>query len=187
MTEKAAVIAPNSGSITLRFLELCQFRRLGKVQVDIDEKTTILVGANNSGKTSVLAALRHFLSDGSAFGAFDISLSQWTKLRDLGKQWEVTDRRGLNTLITQLHAQVPDFVRQPGLACLSARQVFLCPFLVSPGVHEAACEVAALQKQFVERRLSQLEVRPQCSRDALPGCIAGNDLALQVVYLHIDS
>jgi energy-coupling factor transporter ATP-binding protein EcfA2 len=88
MTEKAAVVAPGSGSITLRFLELCQFRRLGKVQLDIDEKTTILVGANNSGKTSVLAALRHFLSEGSAFGAFDISLSQWTKLRELGKQWE---------------------------------------------------------------------------------------------------
>lgn len=89
MTEKkAAIVVPSSGSITLRFLELCQFRRLGKVQLDIDEKTTILVGANNSGKTSVLVALRHFLSDGSAFGAFDISLSQWTKLRELGKQWE---------------------------------------------------------------------------------------------------
>jgi len=88
MTEKAAVVAPSAGSITLRFLELCQFRRLGKVQLDIDDKTTILVGANNSGKTSVLAALRNFLSDGSVFGAFDISLSQWTKLRELGKQWE---------------------------------------------------------------------------------------------------
>ena len=77
-----------SGCIKLRFLELCQFRRLGKVQVDIDEKTTILVGANNSGKTSVLAALRHFLADGSPFGAFDISLSQWPKLRAIGKAWE---------------------------------------------------------------------------------------------------
>jgi predicted ATP-dependent endonuclease of OLD family len=77
-----------SGNITLRFLELCQFRRLGKVQLDIDKKTTILVGANNSGKTSVLAALRHFLADGSPFGAFDISLSQWPKLRTLGRTWE---------------------------------------------------------------------------------------------------
>lgn len=88
MTEESAVVVPGSGSITLRFLEICQFRRLGKVQLDIDEKTTLLVGANNSGKTSVLAALRHFLSDSSAFGAFDISLSQWAKLRELGKQWE---------------------------------------------------------------------------------------------------
>lgn len=86
---EAAQTVPVSGDIKLRFLELCQFRRLGKVQLDIDKKTTILVGANNSGKTSVLAALRHFLADGSPFSAFDISLSQWPKLRALGKAWEV--------------------------------------------------------------------------------------------------
>lgn len=80
---------PMSGNIKLRFIELCQFRRLGKVQLDVDTKTTILVGANNSGKTSILAALRHFLSDGASFGAFDLSISQWSKLRTLGKSWEV--------------------------------------------------------------------------------------------------
>jgi predicted ATP-dependent endonuclease of OLD family len=79
---------PELGNINLRFMELCQFRRLGKVQVDIDKKTTILVGANNSGKTSILAALRHFLADGSPFGAFDISISQWSKIRSLGEAWE---------------------------------------------------------------------------------------------------
>lgn len=85
---EAAPMVPVSGDIKLRFIELCQFRRLGKVQLDIDQSTTILVGANNSGKTSILAALRHFLADGSPFGAFDISLSQWPKLRELGKVWE---------------------------------------------------------------------------------------------------
>lgn len=85
---EAAPMVPVSGDIKLRFIELCQFRRLGKVQLDIDQSTTILVGANNSGKTSILAALRHFLADGSPFGAFDISLSQWPKLRELGKAWE---------------------------------------------------------------------------------------------------
>lgn len=85
---EATPVIPVPGSIALRFLELCQFRRLGKIQLDVNEKTTILVGANNSGKTSVLAALRHFLADGSSFGAFDISLSQWPTLRALGKAWE---------------------------------------------------------------------------------------------------
>lgn len=79
---------PVAGDISLRFIELCQFRRLGKVQLDVDKKTTILVGANNSGKTSILVALRHFLADGSPFSAFDISLSQWPTLRSLGKVWE---------------------------------------------------------------------------------------------------
>ncbi|WFF42340.1 ATP-dependent endonuclease [Salinicola endophyticus] len=85
---EAALLPPVPGTITLRFIELCQFRRLGKVQLDVDKKTTILVGANNSGKTSVLAALRHFLADGCPFGSFDISLSQWPTLRALGKAWE---------------------------------------------------------------------------------------------------
>lgn len=80
--------APAVGGIKLRFVELCHFRRLGKVQVDIDPKKTILVGANNSGKTSILAALRHFLADGSPFGAFDISLSKWSQIRSIGKVWE---------------------------------------------------------------------------------------------------
>lgn len=77
-----------SGSIRLRFIELCKFRRLGKVQLGLDPQTTILVGANNSGKTSILTALRHFLSDSSPFGAFDISLSEWPALRELGVKWE---------------------------------------------------------------------------------------------------
>jgi predicted ATP-dependent endonuclease of OLD family len=75
-------------NIYLRFLEFGQFRRLGHVQLDIDKKTTILVGANNSGKTSILLAIRNFLADGSAFGAFDISLSVWPELRALGRIWE---------------------------------------------------------------------------------------------------
>lgn len=86
--QEAAAVNPIFGNITLRFVELSQFRRLGNVQLDIDKKSTILVGANNSGKTSILVALRHFLVDGSSFGAFDISLSQWPKLRKIGKAWE---------------------------------------------------------------------------------------------------
>lgn len=77
-----------SKGIKLRFVELSNFRRLGKVQMSIDQKTTILVGANNSGKTSILAALRHFLAEGSPFSAFDISISQWSKLRGICKVWE---------------------------------------------------------------------------------------------------
>lgn len=88
---EAATTMSLSGQISLRFIELSQFRRLGKVQMDVDPKTTILVGANNSGKTSILAALRHFLADGSPFGAFDISISQWPKLRGLGRAWDALE------------------------------------------------------------------------------------------------
>ncbi|WP_416211520.1 AAA family ATPase, partial [Frankia sp. Cas3] len=36
----------------LRSFAVRNFRRLKNVSVDLDEKTTIFVGANNSGKTS---------------------------------------------------------------------------------------------------------------------------------------
>lgn len=89
-TQKAAPEAPasSSGSVTLRYVELCKFRRLGKIRLDLDPQTTILVGANNSGKTAILTALRHFLAESSPFGAFDISVSEWPALRALGLKWE---------------------------------------------------------------------------------------------------
>jgi predicted ATP-dependent endonuclease of OLD family len=87
MTEHT-IATPAQGSITLRCVELSNFRRLSSVRLDLDEKTTVLVGANNSGKTSVLAALRFFLSDAMSFGAFDISQSQWAPLRSLGVAWQ---------------------------------------------------------------------------------------------------
>ena len=112
MTSPIAV-SPIAGAITLRCLELRQFRRLADVTVDIDEKTTILVGANNSGKTSVLAALRHFLSESFAFGAYDLSLSQWTVLRELGKKWESLTE-------SPMTAAVPAFDWDAQLAVLRA-------------------------------------------------------------------
>ncbi len=54
-------VTPASNGIKLRFVELSLFRRLGNIQLDIDKKATILVGANNSGKTSILAAFGTFL------------------------------------------------------------------------------------------------------------------------------
>lgn len=76
-------------NVSLTCIELSRFRRLGQVRVKIDKKTTVLVGANNSGKTSTLIAIRNFLATtGQVFGAFDISLEQWPALRALGEEWE---------------------------------------------------------------------------------------------------
>jgi hypothetical protein len=75
-------------SIRLSCIELSRFRRLAQTRVKIDKKTTILVGANNSGKTSLMIAIRNFLASGQVFGAFDISLNQWPALKALGAEWE---------------------------------------------------------------------------------------------------
>ena len=45
----------------IKFVEVSNFRKLKSTHLDFDPKTTILVGANNSGKTSAMVALRYFL------------------------------------------------------------------------------------------------------------------------------
>ncbi|WP_343237720.1 AAA family ATPase [Stenotrophomonas sp. ISL-67] len=77
-----------SPNVSLACVELNRFRRFSRALVKIDKQTTVLVGANNSGKTSALVAIRNFLSAGQAFGAFDISLDQWPALRALGEEWD---------------------------------------------------------------------------------------------------
>lgn len=86
-----ASVAPDAPPIRLACVEVCNFRRLAKTRLELDEATTILVGANNSGKTSLLTVLRNFLSESPGFRAFDISVSQWGKLRELSQIWEALD------------------------------------------------------------------------------------------------
>lgn len=83
--QSAATPAP---TVQLACVEICNFRRIAKARLELDPCTTVLVGANNSGKTSLLLVLRNFLSASPSFRAFDISISQWGALRELGATWE---------------------------------------------------------------------------------------------------
>lgn len=78
-------------SIQLTDVEISRFRRFGSVKVAVDPQTTVIVGANNSGKTSILTAIRKFLATSAAFSAFDLSVDQWPILRQMGAQWEKMD------------------------------------------------------------------------------------------------
>lgn len=93
LSEAAAPSAAPAMSppIRLACAEVGNFRRLAQTRLDFDNYTTVLVGANNSGKTSLLIALRNFLSESPGFRAFDISLAQWTTLRQLSEAWEALD------------------------------------------------------------------------------------------------
>lgn len=90
-TSAEAATTSSDPPIRLACVEVCNFRRLAKTRLELDETTTILVGANNSGKTSLLTVLRNFLSESPGFRAFDISLSQWTKLRELSQLWDALE------------------------------------------------------------------------------------------------
>lgn len=69
-------------------VEIQNFRKLASVRLDFAKETTLLVGANNSGKTSALIALRLFLKQGiSEFSKNDLTLSRWQDVNDIGIGW----------------------------------------------------------------------------------------------------
>ncbi|MEU9493293.1 ATP-dependent endonuclease [Streptomyces sp. NPDC048215] len=53
------------------------FRRLKNVRVDLDKKTTIFVGANNSGKTSATHVFQRFLDPKVRFQIYDFTADCW--------------------------------------------------------------------------------------------------------------
>ncbi|MEQ1976885.1 AAA family ATPase [Xenorhabdus sp. SGI240] len=67
---------------------LKNYRRLVNVTLVLDDKTTVLVGANNSGKTSCISALHTFLKSPDNLKVRDISKQNWKKIQKLGEQVE---------------------------------------------------------------------------------------------------
>lgn len=72
----------------IKFVEIQNFRKLKSVRIELAEKTTLFVGANNSGKTSAMIALRYFLVDQKSFTINDLTLSNWTIINKIGDTWE---------------------------------------------------------------------------------------------------
>ena len=73
------------------FVEIRNFRRLIAARIDMAQDTTLLVGANNSGKTSAITALRYFLLQQKAFSVHDIPISQWGRIDELGEIFGTSD------------------------------------------------------------------------------------------------
>jgi len=67
---------------------LKNYRRLADVTLVLDDKTTVLVGANNSGKTSCIGALHTFLKSPDNLKIRDISKRNWKEIQKLGEQVE---------------------------------------------------------------------------------------------------
>ena len=72
----------------IEFLEIVNFRKLLSTRVDLSTTTTLFVGANNSGKTSAMLALRRFLSPRRCpFEMHDFTLCHWPSIIALGAKW----------------------------------------------------------------------------------------------------
>lgn len=67
---------------------LKNYRRLADVTLVLDDKNTVFVGANNSGKTSCIGALHTFLKSPDNLKVQDISKRNWKEIQTLGKQVE---------------------------------------------------------------------------------------------------
>ena len=55
--------------------------------LDFGEKQTILVGANNSGKTSCIQAIVRFLKESKNFSTRDFTLSNWKSINEIAESW----------------------------------------------------------------------------------------------------
>jgi predicted ATP-dependent endonuclease of OLD family len=74
----------------IEFVEIANFRKLLSTRVGLSSERTVFVGANNSGKTSAITALRYFLVDRerSSFCLNDFTLSHWPAINEMGAAWE---------------------------------------------------------------------------------------------------
>lgn len=88
----------------IKFVEIANFRKLKSTHIDFDKKTTIFVGANNSGKTSAMVALRYFLLSPKRLALRDITIGNWTNIDVLGEAWEAATvtNTDLNDLLPSL-------------------------------------------------------------------------------------
>lgn len=70
-------------------IDIQNFRKLKTCRVELADKSTIFVGANNSGKTSAMDALIMFLkkSKRREISTTDITLSNWAAINKIASDW----------------------------------------------------------------------------------------------------
>lgn len=72
----------------IQHIEIANFRKLLAIRIELAEHTTVFVGANNSGKTSAMRALRRFLvGRQNQFSVHDITLCHWRFIDAIGESW----------------------------------------------------------------------------------------------------
>lgn len=71
----------------IELVEIKNYRRLEDVRIDFSTDTTLLVGPNNSGKSSAILAICGFLKAGSRFRLTDFTLNTLTEINQIGQDW----------------------------------------------------------------------------------------------------
>lgn len=73
--------------MNIEFVHVRNFRKLKDCRIELTGNQTLFVGANNSGKTTAMDALILFLKLRNKFTTRDFTLSNWSKINDIGKAW----------------------------------------------------------------------------------------------------
>ena len=95
-------------------IHIYNYRKLKNCDIEFDDKQTVFVGANNSGKTSAMQAIITFLKDNNRFTANDFTLSNWVSLNEFAEKWidesigKQSLRAVLRTLI-KMYTFAPNF------------------------------------------------------------------------------
>lgn len=77
-------------SMKISRFDMHNFRKLKQSRIELSDKTTVFVGANNSGKTSAMDALAKFLSK-RKFVFNDITLANRIIINQIGAEWITCD------------------------------------------------------------------------------------------------
>ncbi|MBU8921691.1 MAG: AAA family ATPase [Bacteroidales bacterium] len=79
--------------MNIDFVEIQNFRKLKSCRVEIASQETILVGANNSGKTSAIDSMSLFLKKHrrNNIATTDFTLSNWSQINQIGTHWVSAD------------------------------------------------------------------------------------------------
>ena len=81
-------------------IEVFNFRKLRRARLNMSNKQTLLVGANNSVKTSAMKALRKFLKDCGGIDTRDLTASNWAVIEQIkaalrATAYDIAEQRSL--------------------------------------------------------------------------------------------
>ena len=71
----------------IQSVHIRNYRKLKNCHIEFGEKKTVLVGANNSGKTSAISAIVWFLKNTERFTLKEFTATNWTLINTIGEKW----------------------------------------------------------------------------------------------------
>lgn len=77
--------------MTIYKLEIANFRLLKNFSIDLEEELSLVIGKNNTGKTSILSVLDKFLNEKSKFSYDDLNIDFKNELEELIKATDIPE------------------------------------------------------------------------------------------------